>query len=206
METGHKLPWILQRFEPVISGGLQAAAGIEPGSADYFKFMFAMQTILDGADPLTFAPHVMSGDWKGDNPTSVLQHIAMNDQVVPNSSNFRLSWGLDAGTGEFKHVGTQYFPIGLAAEDFGYVGSGMVEFFGPAHGFLLSPFDDEGNYIPEFTAQAQTQFVTYIASGYAGTPQIVSGTTKNLVTDQFKFRMDKPNPNFFGYHQVGVNQ
>src|SRR5690554_6121648 len=60
--------------------GLQAAAGLEQGSADIEKFFGVMQAIVDSADPINFvsAPHMQN--------LPILSYTAVDDLVVPNTA------------------------------------------------------------------------------------------------------------------------
>src|SRR5690554_2716380 len=60
--------------------GLQAAAGLEQGSADIEKFFGVMQAMVDSADPINFvsAPHMQN--------LPILSYTAVDDSVVPNST------------------------------------------------------------------------------------------------------------------------
>src|SRR5690554_1742496 len=60
--------------------GLQAAAGLEQGSADIEKFFGVMQAMVDSADPINFvsAPHMQN--------LPILSYTAVDDLVVPNTA------------------------------------------------------------------------------------------------------------------------
>src|SRR5690554_7046384 len=60
--------------------GLQAAAGLEQGSADIEKFFGVMQAMVDSADPINFASS------EGLQNTPVLMYTAVGDLVVPNNA------------------------------------------------------------------------------------------------------------------------
>src|SRR5690554_4998022 len=60
--------------------GLQAAAGLEQGSADIEKFFGVMQAMVDSADPINFASS------EGSQNTPVLMYTASGDLVVPNNA------------------------------------------------------------------------------------------------------------------------
>src|SRR5690554_5466793 len=60
--------------------GLQAAAGLEQGSADIEKFFGVMQAMVDSADPINFvsAPHMQN--------LPILSYTAVDDLAVPNTA------------------------------------------------------------------------------------------------------------------------
>src|SRR5690554_4959954 len=60
--------------------GLQAAAGLEQGSADIEKFFGVMQAMVDSADPINFASAAHMQE------LPILSYTAVNDSVVPNST------------------------------------------------------------------------------------------------------------------------
>ena len=66
-----------QTFGPRIRAGLQAAAGLQPGTLDYDRFMGAAQQILDSVDPINYGFASLTN--------SILLHEVIGDTVVPNS-------------------------------------------------------------------------------------------------------------------------
>lgn len=66
------------------------------GGQIYFKSMMPLaQTLLDGADPGTFAPWIHLDRLEGRSAKpNVLQQMAINDQTVPNESNAALARAL----------------------------------------------------------------------------------------------------------------
>ncbi len=76
MMPGQQLiPFLTQSavFGPIINGGLEAAAGIVPGTPEYAAFMLATQTIIDDADPANYTPSI------GQNSLPILEIAAIGD-------------------------------------------------------------------------------------------------------------------------------
>ena len=92
---------------------LLAGLGIDPGTAAYLQFLVVAKTVLDPADPINFAGHLIAADHMLPNllvPGTPLQGVkailtqnAYCDTVVPNSSNFL--WASNIGTGPLSTDG-----------------------------------------------------------------------------------------------------
>lgn len=72
-----------ETFGPVIRGGLAAASGQDPASAEFLgdtlpRFLFAAQTVVDSGDPINYASIAIAKDV----PTLAIQ--VKGDSVVPN--------------------------------------------------------------------------------------------------------------------------
>ena len=68
-----------QSFGPVIEAGL-AGAGIEPGSADFERFLLVAQTVIDSGDPINHARFLAT------DPTTGLHLVQVDgDRTIPNS-------------------------------------------------------------------------------------------------------------------------
>lgn len=135
-------------FGPAIAAGLQAAAGIEPGSADFAAFLGAAQTAIDSADPINWA--AITGA-----TNSIVTQTVINDQVIPNTvPGAPLSGGfpLIPALGIQSISSTTTDPMGVRAN---------VTFLPPAsHGSLLSPVTS-----PLATAEMQGEMASLLASG-----------------------------------------
>lgn len=151
---------------PIINRGL-AAAGILPGSAEYTLFFLILGTVLDDVDPFNLASHMLSGDLSGGVANSVLVQEMMEDSVVPNVSTTDLARSI--GLKQVKPV-LQTIP-GLTSVDAPYVGSGLFQYQGGVHGFLLAPDPN--------TAAGQLQLITYLGSGLQGNPTIIDPFASN---------------------------
>ncbi len=135
-------------FGPAIAAGLQAAAGIEPGSADFFAFLGAAQTVIDSGDPINWA--AITGA-----TNSIVVQTVINDQVIPNAvAGAPLSGGfpLIPALGISSINASVVDPMGVRAN---------VTFLPPAsHGSLLNPVDS-----PAATAEMQGEMASLLASG-----------------------------------------
>lgn len=145
-------------FGPSIAAGLQAAAGIEPGSADFFAFLAAAQAVIDSADPINWVPFTVASN-------ALIIQTVIGDQVIPNTvAGAPLSGGfpLAARFGEFgvpTITSTLSDPMGVQAN---------ITFLPPAsHGSVLSPASS-----PAATVEMQSQFASLLASG--GTTVVIS--------------------------------
>jgi hypothetical protein len=64
-------------FGPRIRAGLEAAAGLQPGTADYEAFFLAFQTVIDAGDPINWSAEAARHN-------NILLWQVVNDQVYPN--------------------------------------------------------------------------------------------------------------------------
>lgn len=68
------------------------------GSLDRFHpLLGALQTILDGADPLTFAPHVLADRFPGIGPRNVVCIEVIDDEIMSNQGTVALARALGLG-------------------------------------------------------------------------------------------------------------
>jgi len=136
-----------QDIGPVIRAGLKAAAGLEPGTADYEQFFLAWQTVLDSADPINWAAEAAAF-------TPIMLHEVINDTVIPNfvlTAPLSGTEPLIAVMGLNSYSSTQQSPDGLRA---------AARFLPPAtHGSLLTPVG-----APAAFFEMQTQMASFIAS------------------------------------------
>ncbi|HOY23830.1 MAG TPA: hypothetical protein PK002_11800, partial [Cellvibrio sp.] len=139
-------------FAPVINAGL-AKAGVNVGTSNYEKFMYAAQSAVDSGDPVNFAQLLPS------LKIPVLLQQVKNDAVIPNSAD---SAPL-AGTQAFARLlgatqlGLGQTQLGLNATT-GIVTSGIVKMNAGDHGSLLRP----STSAPQITPEMQTQVVTFL--------------------------------------------
>jgi hypothetical protein len=135
-------------FGPPIRAALQAAAGIEPGSADYELFLIAWQTVIDSADPVNWFTETSEFN-------AILLHEVIGDTVIPNFSATAPLTGTDpliilGGLDVFSSARSD--PAGVRA---------AARFLPPAtHGSLLSPAFGS----PAATAEMQGQMASFIWS------------------------------------------
>lgn len=140
---------------------------ITPGSANYLKFIQISKLILDGADPINFAPHMTNADTTWANllvppqpstpqprqtAKNVFGQYAVCDQTIPNTYNLTLfsTAGLTSGAGPNPYSSYSVTAAGTP---------GACTATNP-HGFLLSPVSGELNV----TVAGQTDAVGYLST------------------------------------------
>jgi len=144
-------------FGPRIRAGLQAA-GVDPNSPDYQRFLVAAQTLVDSADPANTAAMALANDI----PTLLIR--VRDDAVVPNNSPTAPLSGTDpmaALLGLTPVAATTPGEIVQGARLWSRINSGL-------HSTVLTPLDDQG--MPTFLAQTtemQTHIVSFLTSGGA---------------------------------------
>ena len=141
-------------FGPAIAAGLQAAAGIEPGSPEFAQFLGAAQQVVDSSDPINWAALTAATN-------AVVMQTVINDQVIPNTvPGAPLSGGFPLiAAMELPSINsTTSDPMGVRAN---------VTLLPPAgHGSLLSPADS-----PAATAEMQGEMASLLSTG--GTTVVV---------------------------------
>ncbi len=130
-------------FAPVINGGL-GASGVNVGTTNYERFLYAAQTAMDSGDPVNFMETLA----KLGVPALVQQ--INNDAVIPNGATGAPLMGTKAMASLLG--ATQ---LGLGATQ---LGRGYVKHTAGGHSSLLRP---EGG-APQVTAELQTQVVTFV--------------------------------------------
>lgn len=140
-------------FAPVINGGL-AKAGVNVGTSNYEKFMYAAQSAVDAGDPVNFAQILATLQ------VPVLLQQVKNDAVIPNSAD---SAPL-AGTVPFARLlGTTQLGKGPTQ-----LGLGYVKLNAGDHASLLRP----ATAAPQVTAEMQAQVASFIL----GTGNVIVGS------------------------------
>jgi len=138
-------------FGPVVRAGLQAA-GVQPGSAAYYQFLFAAQTSVDSGDPINTTNFALANDV----PTLMLR--VAGDAVVPNNSPDFLLSGTDPLAATLSLV-----TVTAANPGDSVVGSRLISRFNQGtHSTVLLPD------VPAVTVEMQTEIAGFIASGGAG--------------------------------------
>lgn len=185
-------------FEPTLQQGLQSF-GIAPGSPEFAQFLYLAQTIIDDADPFNYAPHLGVGasparDLVPGTPTlGALVQEMLGDQVVPNSALNDLALAADitqvnGGSSPLQTITTPpdtTFPFTLpfvSIPQQGLIASGLFQFQGGEHGFLLAPSAEDPNGI--LTFEGQQQAVTYLVTALSqnGIGTIIVPTPPALAT------------------------
>ena len=131
---------------PRLRAGL-AAAGVEPGTADYELFFTIFQTVIESADPL---------NWSGEAArfNNILLHEVVNDTVFPNF----------VSTAPLSGTEPMIRAMGLESYSSTQMNAGGVDLVGrfvlPAsHGSLLDPSTS-----PAATVEMQKQLASFLAT------------------------------------------
>lgn len=142
-------------FGPGIQAGLEAAAGLVPGSPEYEQFFIVFQTVFDSADPINWSAEAARYN-------NVVLHEVIGDTVLPNYVPTAPLSGTEPmirAMGLTSYSSTQSNPAGLDLAG---------RFVPPAHhGSFASPAG-----APEATAEMQGQFASFIAT--RGTTVVVN--------------------------------
>lgn len=144
-----------QTFGPRIRAGL-AAAGVQPGTANFDQFLLITQTVVDSGDPINYGFVTASN--------RVLLHQVAGDTVVPNA----VPGAPLSGTEPMIRV-LGLAPITATTQNAAGI-RGAVRFIAGSHGSLLDP-----SASPAVTAEMQGQAASFIASG--GTTVLVQNTS-----------------------------
>jgi len=155
-------------FAPVINAGL-GKAGVNVGTSNYEKFMYAAQSAMDSGDPVNFAQLLST------LKIPVLLQQVKDDQVIPNSAD---SAPL-AGTVPFARLlGTTRLGLGETqlGADAGY--TGYVKLNAGDHASLLRP----SAAAPQVTNEMQTEVVSFILG--AGKVAVGAAAPQNVDTVQ----------------------
>ncbi len=134
-------------FGPSIRAGLEAAAGLVPGTADYELYFTAFQTVIDSMDPINWSA-------EASRYNSIILHEVIGDTVLPN---FVPTAPLSGTEPMIRAMGlSPYSSTQFDAEGLNVVG----RFVPPAsHGSFISPFTS-----PAATAEMQKQMASFFAT------------------------------------------
>lgn len=139
-------------FGPRIRAGLEQAAGLVPGTADYQAFFVAAQTVIDSGDPINFGAQAAQR-----HPVLLHEIVGSEssppDQVVPNvvpGAPLSGTEPLIRVMGLDPIVGPTQDPQGIR---------GAVRFLAGGHGSLLDPSSSAAT-----TAEMQGQMASMMAS------------------------------------------
>lgn len=148
-------------FAPVINAGL-SKAGVNVGSSNYEKFMYAAQSAVDSGDPVNFVQLLATL-----NVPVLLQQVK-DDQVIPNGAD---SAPLTGTVAFARLLGTAQLGLGETQ-----LGLGFVKLNAGDHGSLLRP----STAAPQVTAEMQTQAVSFVLS--AGKVAVGAAAPQNVDT------------------------
>lgn len=146
-------------FAPVINGGL-ATSGVNVGTSNYERFLYAAQSAMDAGDPVNYMQTLAALGV----PTLVQQ--INNDAVIPNGAAVAPLTGTSAMASLLG--ATQ---LGLGATQ---LGRGYVKHTAGGHSSLLRP---EGG-ATQVTAELQTQVVTFVLNN--GNVSVGGGAPGNI--------------------------
>ncbi len=152
-----------QSISPGVLAGL-AQAGVQPGTADFLNFILIAQTVVDDADPFSYAAAGLSGSLTNNIGTNILIQEVLGDTVVPNSATEDLarSYATAAVNPPFTQVGAIAAIAGLPQAAAPFNGSGLWQIANAAHGAYLDP------------AQGPTQAIVGQILNFLGTGQIAN--------------------------------
>jgi dienelactone hydrolase len=137
-------------FGPSIKAGL-AAAGVNDGTSNYERFLYAIQSIVESGDPVSFS-QALSG-----TTVPVLLQQVKNDTVIPNNNSNTPLMGTEAMA---RLMGMTQLGLGTTT-----LGKGIVKMNVGAHTSLLRPDTNA----PQITTEFQTQVVTFVLGNGAVT-------------------------------------
>lgn len=146
-------------FAPVINAGL-AKAGVNVGTSNYEKFMYAAQSAVDAGDPVNFAQILATLG------VPVLVQQVKDDQVIPNGAD---SAPLTGTVAMARLLGTTQLGLGETT-----LGRGYVKLNAGDHGSLLRP----STAAPQVTPEMQAQAVSFVLNG--GKVAVGSSAPQNI--------------------------
>ncbi|MEN0037140.1 MAG: Ig-like domain-containing protein [Cellvibrio sp.] len=146
-------------FAPIINNGL-AASGVNVGTSNYERFLYAAQSAMDSGDPVNFMqPLAQLG-------VPVLVQQINNDAVIPNGAASAPLAGTSAMASLLNTT-----QLGLGSTQ---LGRGYVKHTAGGHSSLLRP---EGGAL-QVTAELQAQVVTFVLNN--GGVAVGSGAPGNI--------------------------
>lgn len=153
-----------QQFKPILIN-LLANAGVVENSPNFFRVFLIFQTVMDDADPINYAPHVLVGDLAQNTQASVLLQEVLGDTVMPNSATEDLarSFATAAVTPAFSQVAAINPVAGVPQVPINFVGPALFQIANAAHGALLDPGQGP-------TMQIVTQIITFLATNTTVNP------------------------------------
>ncbi|WP_049630258.1 hypothetical protein [Cellvibrio sp. pealriver] len=146
-------------FAPVINGGL-GASGVNVGTSNYERFLYAAQSAMDAGDPVNYMQTLAAL-----GVPALVQQIN-NDIVIPNGAAVAPLTGTSAMA---SLLGATQLGLGTTQ-----LGRGYVKHTAGGHASLLRP---EGG-APQVTAELQTQVVTFVLNN--GNVSVGGGAPGNI--------------------------
>ena len=142
-------------FAPTILAGL-AAQGIQANTSTFTQFWLIAQTVLDDGEPMNYATVAINGALKGGVGSRILVQEALADTTITNSATEDLVVSMN---GISQVNATNIIPL-LPQVSAPFAGSGIFQFPGAKHGFLLDPTQGTANSITAGRTQVFTFFAT----------------------------------------------
>lgn len=151
-------------FAPVINGGL-AASGVNVGTSNYERFLYAAQSAMDAGDPVNYMQTLAAL-----GVPALVQQIN-NDAVIPNGA---ASAPLTGTSAMASLLGTTQLGVGATTD----AGRFYVKLTAGGHASLLRPEGTPEQTAKQVTAELQTQVLTLILNG--GKVTVGGGAPDNI--------------------------
>lgn len=153
-------------FAPVINNGL-AAGGVNVGTSNYERFLYAAQSAMDAGDPVNYLQTLAALPV----PVPVLVQQINNDAVIPNGATSAPLTGTSAMA---SLLGATQLGLGATAE----TGRFYVKLTAGGHASLLRPEGTPPETALKVTQELQTQVVTFILT--SGKVTVGGGAPGNI--------------------------
>lgn len=150
-------------FAPVINNGL-AASGVNVGTSNYERFLYAAQSAMDSGDPVSYMQTLAALG------VPVLVQQINGDAVIPNGAASAPLAGTSAMASLLNTT-----QLGLGSTQ---LGRGYVKHTAGGHSSLLRPEGTPPATAQQVTAELQTQVVTFILN--SGNVTVGGGAPGNI--------------------------
>jgi pimeloyl-ACP methyl ester carboxylesterase len=150
-------------FAPVINNGL-AASGVNVGTSNYERFLYAAQSAMDSGDPVSYMQTLAALG------VPVLVQQINGDAVIPNGAASAPLAGTSAMASLLNTT-----QLGLGSTQ---LGRGYVKHTAGGHSSLLRPEGTPPAIAQQVTAELQTQVVTFILN--SGNVTVGGGAPGNI--------------------------
>jgi dienelactone hydrolase len=147
-------------FGPSIKAGL-AAANVNVGTSNYERFLYAIQSVVESGDPVSFSQAL------GSLSTPVLLQQVKDDAVIPNNNANTPLMGTEAMA---RLMGMTQLGLGPTS-----LGKGIVKMNAGVHTSLLRPATDLGH----ITTELQIQVVTFVLGN--GTVNVGAAASADVI-------------------------
>lgn len=147
-------------FGPSIKAGL-AAANVNVGTSNYERFLYAIQSVVESGDPVSFSQAL------GSLSTPVLLQQVKDDAVIPNNNANTPLMGTEAMA---RLMGMTQLGLGPTS-----LGKGIVKMNAGVHTSLLRPATD----LEHITTELQIQVVTFVLGN--GTVNVGAAASADVI-------------------------